>query len=202
MASSRQIVFVTGNAKKLQEVVAILSDSLKDKIKYQDIDLPEFQGVPDEICEAKCREAARRVQGPVLIEDTCLCFNALGGMPGPYIKWFLQPLGTKGLYKLLSGFDDKSAYALCTFAYCSGNPGDDKVHLFRGRTDGNIVSPRGPEDFGWDPCFEPLGHSQTYAEMSKEVKNSLSHRSKALALLREFLVKLGSSGPLSESVYH
>jgi len=86
---------------------------------------------------------------------------------------------------MLSGFDDKSAYALCTFAYFSGNA-DDQVQLFKGRTDGQIVSPRGPTDFGWDPCFEPAGHNQTYAEMTKELKNAISHRSRALQALKEY----------------
>jgi len=90
-----------------------------------------------------------------------------------------------GLHKMLSGFDDKSAYALCTFAYFSGNA-DDKVQLFRGRTDGDIVSPRGPPDFGWDPCFEPTGYHETYAEMNKELKNAISHRSRALRVLKEY----------------
>lgn len=88
---------------------------------------------------------------------------------------------------MLAGFEDKSAYALCTFAYSSGQPGDD-VRLFRGRTDGRIVEPRGPADFGWDPCFEPSGYTETYAEMSKECKNAISHRSKALLELKKFLV--------------
>jgi inosine/xanthosine triphosphate pyrophosphatase family protein len=55
-----------------------------------------------------------------MVEDTCLCFNALQGLPGPYIKWFLQKLGHDGLNRMLAGFDDKSAYALCVFAYSSG----------------------------------------------------------------------------------
>ena len=86
---------------------------------------------------------------------------------------------------MLSSFDDKSAYALCTFAYFSGNA-DDQVQLFKGRTDGQIVSPRGPPDFGWDPCFQPVGFDDTYAEMNKECKNSISHRSRALHALKEF----------------
>ena len=86
---------------------------------------------------------------------------------------------------MLSGFDDKSAYALCTSAYFSGNA-DDQVRLFKGRTDGQIVSPRGPTDFGWDPCFQPIGYDQTYAEMSKESKNAISHRSRALFALKEY----------------
>lgn len=56
----------------------------------------------------------------VMVEDTCLCFNALQGLPGPYIKWFLQKLGHDGLNRMLAGFDDKTAYALCVFAYSPG----------------------------------------------------------------------------------
>ena len=52
----------------------------------QNVDLPEYQGTPEEVVREKCLEAARRIQGPVIVEDTCLCFNALGGLPGPYIK--------------------------------------------------------------------------------------------------------------------
>jgi inosine triphosphate pyrophosphatase len=185
---AKPIVFVTGNANKLKEVIQILGESYHQKIISQDIDLPEFQGEPDDICTAKCLEAVKHVDGPVLIEDTCLCFNALGGMPGPYIKWFLKAVGPAGLYKMLAGFEDKTAYALCTFAYFSGRPGD-QVRLFRGRTEGQIVAPRGPADFGWDPCFEPIGYNLTYAEMTKDVKNSISHRGRALEALREYFVE-------------
>ena len=48
--------------------------------------------------------------------------------------------------------------------------------VFVGRTEGRIVPARGPTDFGWDPVFEADGFGQTYAEMDKEVKNSISHR--------------------------
>lgn len=52
------------------------------------IDLDEYQGEPDEIAQKKCLAAVERLNCPVITEDTCLCFNALGGLPGPYIKWF------------------------------------------------------------------------------------------------------------------
>lgn len=42
----------------------------------------EYQGSPEEVCREKCKEAAKTIEGPVIIEDTCLCFNALGGLPG------------------------------------------------------------------------------------------------------------------------
>ena len=67
------------------------------QIVSKDIDLPEYQGEPDDIARQKCEEATKHVSGPVLIEDTSLCFNALGGLPGPYIKWFLKNLGPEGV---------------------------------------------------------------------------------------------------------
>ena len=65
---------------------------------------------------------AVQVGGAVMVEDTSLCFNAYEGLPGPYIKWFLKALGHEGLPKMLAGFDDKSAYAQCIFAYSPGEP--------------------------------------------------------------------------------
>ena len=64
------------------------------------------------------------------------------------------------------------------------------VHLFEGRTDGTIVMPRGPRDFGWDCCFQPNdSDNKTYAEMLKADKNKISHRFKALEKLKEFLIE-------------
>ncbi len=67
------------------------------QVTSQDIDLPEYQGTPEEVAREKCKLAAKHVKGPVIVEDTSLCFNALGGMPGPYIKWFLKEIGPTGL---------------------------------------------------------------------------------------------------------
>lgn len=81
-----RVTFVTGNEKKRQEVSAILA-SAAIQIDMRKLDLPELQGSSTrEIAEEKCRLAAREVGGPVLTEDTSLCFEALGGLPGPYIK--------------------------------------------------------------------------------------------------------------------
>lgn len=73
---------------------------------------------------------------------------------------------------------------MCLFAYTAG-PGCE-VHLFEGVTEGTIVPARGPTTFGWDPIFLPDGHEQTYAEMSKEDKNAISHRYRALQKLSAF----------------
>jgi inosine triphosphate pyrophosphatase len=81
-----EITFVTGNQKKLDEVIAILGDSIPFKLTNIKLDLPELQGEPEEVSKEKCKLAAEKVTGPVLVEDTSLCFNALGGLPGVYIK--------------------------------------------------------------------------------------------------------------------
>ena len=182
---SKTITFVTGNAKKLEEFVSILDPSFPYRVVSHELDLPEYQGTPEEVCREKCQKAARHIRGPVLIEDTCLCFTALGGLPGPYIKWFLEALGPDGLPRLVSDWEDKSAYALCMFGYCEGGDGDE-VEVFEGRTDGTVVRPRGSREFGWDPVFQPTGFKQTYGEMEKEVKNTISHRGRALRKVKDF----------------
>ena len=148
------LTFVTGNKKKLEEVQTILgpgtagSSGMTFDITNVKLDLPELQGEdPVEVAIEKCKLAAQEVQGPVFTEDTSLCFNALGGMPGLYIKWFLQKCGHVGLNSMLDGFDDRSAYAQTIVAFTMGV--GEKIHVFDGRTDGQIVAARGPLDFGW-----------------------------------------------------
>ena len=123
--------------------------------------------------------------GPAIIEDVSLCFNALGGMPGPYIKDFLNAAKCDGLHKMLAGFDDKTAYAQSIFGFCEGP--DAEPITFVGKCHGRIVSPQGDNNFGWDPVFMPDGHDKTFAELDPQVKNSISHRGEALKLVKKFL---------------
>jgi len=172
----------------LEEVIAILSSGNEQpafQVISSKIDLPELQGEPEEVAMEKCRIAAEKIQGPVMVEDTSLCYNALGGLPGVYIKWFLDKTGHEGLNNLLAAYSDKSAYAQCVFAFSLGPGHTPKV--FVGRTHGRIVPARGPLDFGWDPIFQPDGYDLTYAELPKEIKNTISHRYRSLELLRNYL---------------
>lgn len=178
MASPPVVNFITGNANKLREVKHILEPAIT--VDSQSVDLPELQGTVEEVTLEKCRVAAQQVGGPVLVEDTCLCFDALGGLPGPYIKWFMKSIGHEGLNNLLVAYEDKSAKAVCTFGFSKG-PGHEPI-LFQGITEGKVVPARGPANFGWDPIFEYQG--QTYAEMDPVEKNKISHRYKALEKLR------------------
>ena len=85
---------------------------------------------------------------------------------------------------------DTSAKAVCIFAYCRSE--DEEPIIFKGVTCGKIVEPRGSRAFGWDCVFEPEGFDQTYGELDDKIKNTISHRSKALALMLEKFGNLDS----------
>lgn len=189
LKSCNEITFVTGNKKKLDEVIQILGedDDFPYKLISKKLDLPELQGDPIEVSKLKCEYARKYIDGPIIVEDTSLCYNSLNGLPGVYIKWFLEKIGLEGLNNIISAYNDKSAYAQCIFSFTVGNEDKNKIYTFSGITNGSIVSPRGPLNFGWDPIFQPDGYDQTYAELGKDIKNKISHRSKSLKLLKKFL---------------
>lgn len=192
--SKPTLVFVTGNANKLKEVQRLLSNVTKYEVTNQNLDLEEIQESSlEEIARKKIIQAmAALPKGQrVLVEDTALGFDALNGLPGAYIKWFLKRMSLDEIVKMLEPFEKKTAEAITTVAYSDEN-GDIKI--FQGIIKGNIVKPRGDLGFGWDAIFEPLveeGNKDelTYGEMTKEFKNTLSHRGKAFQLFEEYLNK-------------
>lgn len=178
--------FVTGNENKFKEASAILKIELPDvEIRQIKLDLPELQGEPEEIVTAKLKIALEKTKGPLVVDDVSLCFNALHGLPGPYIKSFLTKLGREGLFSMIKNCEDHSAYAQCIFGLMKKKREEPK--LFFGKTPGLIVAPRGDNNFGWDPIFLPHGYDKTYAELDKEVKNSISHRFKALHEMAQWI---------------
>ncbi len=178
------LVFVTGNERKLLEARGILAPL---KVDVEPLDLPELQGSSDEIAAEKAKVAFAQLNKPLFVEDTSLHINALGGLPGPYIKHFLKSIGNDGILKMLSAFEDRSAVVRTTIGYCLE---DGTVGTVYGEMPGTIVEARGTSNFGvfgFDPIFLPEGFDKTYAEMSNDEKNAISHRRKALEALRNIL---------------
>ena len=181
------INFLSSNTHKYEELTQIFKKEFPDiEIRQVKIDLPELQGYPEEIVKDKLKYALNtKAKGnPILVEDTSLCFNSYGGLPGAYIKYFLNNIKPQGLYKMICAFDDHSAYAQSIFGLQKNKKGGPI--LFIGKTEGEIVEPRGSFDFGWDPCFLPKGFNKTYGEMSKDEKNEISHRGKSVNAMIKF----------------
>lgn len=171
------LTFVTGNQSKYEEAKQIIPDLLQ-----KDIDLLEIQGVdPKPIITHKLEEAKKVLSGNFIVEDTSLYLDALSGLPGPQIKWFMKTIGNDGLVKIANSFGNTKATAKVVIGYSKEN-GD--IEFFEGAMDGEIVSPRGENGFGWDPIFQPNGSTKTLAEMNMEEKNQISSRKIAFQKLK------------------
>lgn len=173
--------FATGNPHKFQEVKDILGFDLEqvplNLLEPQEIDVAK-------IIELKARDAYIRTGKVLLVEDTGLEILAWNGLPGGLIKWFLESVGPDGLLRMMSSDTDRRAIAKTAVAYYDGQ----NVHTFIGQIAGTIATQlSGQSGFGWDSLFIPEGHTQSFAEMGSQVKNSLSMRKHALEQLKTHL---------------
>lgn len=175
-----EIVFVTGNPGKVEEVRRFLGIP----VRHEPLELEELQTVdPDAIVRRKASLAHAALGMPVLVEDTSVVFPALGRLPGPFIKYFEEELGQEGLCRLLDG-KDRACVATARFGFHDGN----EVHVFEGSMSGSVAqAPRGTRSFGWASIVIPEGKEKTYAQMSDEEQEEVAMRKKALAKLAEFL---------------
>jgi XTP/dITP diphosphohydrolase len=181
-----RVVFVTGNEHKRREVREILGVELEGA----DVDVPEIQGVdPADVASAKvlaAREALGLPDAYVLAEDSGVMVGAWNGFPGALTKWLMGSVGHEGLLRMLSGFEDRSALAVCVAAVAAP---DGIVETFRGEVRGEIArEARGQGGFGYDPVFVPEWSALTYAELGQE-KNRDSHRARAFRGVRRWLEK-------------
>ena len=175
----KKIYLVTGNPKKLKEWQAIVPSHIQ--LDTLDVDLPEIQSDdPEEIVVDKVKRAYEHIGKPVVVEDVSASLEKLGGLPGPFVKFFIKRLGAGALYELAGGEGERATIA-CSVAYYDG----DEVITVKGNIQGTIVAPRGRDMPSFDMTFVPDGETETFAEMTPEKKNSLSHRNKAIHLFVE-----------------
>ncbi|MFZ1654948.1 MAG: RdgB/HAM1 family non-canonical purine NTP pyrophosphatase [Candidatus Moraniibacteriota bacterium] len=173
--------FATTSDHKLREVNHMLGYEL-EKIH---LELTEPQDMDVEvIARAKAEEAFQKVGELVLVEDFAWYLDVWNGLPGPFVKYFVQTVGSAGILKMLGDEQNRKALAKTVVAYNDGT----QVHVFVGELSGTVATEmRGESGFGLDPIFIPDGHTKTFAEMSAEEKNSVSMRALAVNQLKEFL---------------
>jgi XTP/dITP diphosphohydrolase len=189
-----RVVFATNNRHKLEEVSAILGPGWE-------LVTPAALGITEDIPETaetlegnalqKARYVHDRTGLSVFADDTGLEVTALGGAPGVRSARYAGEHhdfddNNRLLLKNMAGVADRSARFRTVIALIL----DGREHLFEGRVEGRIIEEyRGTGGFGYDPVFAPEDSRKTFAEMSPDEKNAISHRARAVEKLADFLSK-------------
>ena len=190
--TSMKIIFATNNAHKLSEVQAVLGPDFE-------LVTPRSVGITEEIPEQQDTIAGNASQKARYVHDRtgCDCFaddtglevEALGGAPGVHSARYATDghdfaANNELLLRNLEGVGDRRARFRTVISLIL----DGEEHLFEGIVGGVLLTvPRGTNGFGYDPIFVPDGYAETFAEMSDEAKNAISHRGRAVVKLAAFL---------------
>ena len=193
MDPAPRLIIATRNAHKTAEIRAMIGD------RFEVLDVTSFPECPEieetgttflENARLKAEGISRVIEGWVLSDDSGLEVDALGGAPGVWSSSFggeegNHALNNARLLREMEGKADRRARFRCTMVLAQG--GKEVAH-FSGTVEGTIIADaRGAKGFGYDPLFVPEGHAATFAELGDEVKNTLSHRARALTQAVEFL---------------
>ena len=189
----KKIVFATNNAYKLKELRQMIGDRY-EVLGLTDIncheDIPETADTIDGNAQMKARYVKEHYGYDCFSDDTGLEIDALGGEPGVHSARYAGPghdseANIDKVLTKLNGVAQRTARFRTAIALLQG----DQLHMFHGQVEGVILTERhGTGGFGYDSIFQPVeGDGSTFAEMSPEQKNSISHRGRAVASLVEFL---------------
>lgn len=188
-----KIVFATNNAHKLSEVSSALGEGFTLVTPREvgiEEDIPEEQPTLEGNALQKARYIHSRTSMNCFADDTGLEVDALGGAPGVHSARYASDghdfkANNKLLLKNLEGVGNRRARFRTVIALIL----DGKEYLFEGIVNGHIVQQEsGSEGFGYDPLFIPEGCIKTFAEMSQQEKNAISHRGRAVRKLADFLL--------------
>ena len=191
----RKLIFATNNAHKLGEVQALLGDDF-ELVTLRECGITEDIPETAETLEGNALQKARYVYSKTgldcFADDTGLEVDALGGAPGVHSARYATDghdfaANNRLLLKNLEGAQERTARFRTVIALIL----DGVEYTFEGRVEGVIATEEsGSEGFGYDPLFVPSGEIITFAQMSAEAKNAISHRGRAVAELVKFLKTL------------
>ena len=199
MPALPRLILATRNPHKTAEIRAMLADRFEvlDVTAFPDLpEIPETGATFLQNARLKALGISRLLNGWVLADDSGLEVDALAGAPGVWSSSFGGEEGNHArnnarLLAEMEGKTDRQARFRCTMVLA--RDGREEAH-FSGTVEGRIIdSLRGKEGFGYDPLFVPDGFKQTFAELGAEVKNTLSHRFRALAQVVNYLENWSSN---------
>ena len=170
------IRFATTNRHKFEEVREMCA-ARGVRVEHVDMDYEEPRAQTcTEVARRAVQEVAKKVEPPVIIEDSGLFIDALNGFPGAYSAYAYKTVGLEGILRLMEGRENRSARFVSAIGYHDGN----EARVFEGKVEGEIAERlRGNEGFGYDPLFIPKGYKFTFAE-NMTLKRRLSHRAAAV----------------------
>lgn len=185
MPETVRLLFATSNRNKFDEAKAILNRAGINVEQYT-ARPPELQSDSlEEIARDNLLHVLKATRRPIFVEDAGLFINQLNGFPGPYSSYVLRTIGNPGVLRLMEGVKERAAVFRSVIAY--GSPTQPCV-VFIGETQGEITHQIRGTHWGFDPIFNPReGAGQTYAELSTDTKNRISHRAKSLGKLVDWL---------------
>lgn len=199
-----EIVFATNNYNKVKEVQNLIGEAFKilnlSDLGLDDVDIPEEQDTLEGNALQKAEFIYEKFSIPCIADDTGLMINTLNGEPGVYSARYAQDevknsslsvtdANINKVLHQLKNKPDRTAYFKTVIAYIENN----KNYFFDGVVNGNITATRkGIDGFGYDPVFQPEGYNKTYAQMTLDEKNSMSHRAIAFRKFAEFLLTKAS----------
>ena len=188
----KKLVVATNNAHKLEEISAILGNEM-ELLSLKDIhcnaDIPETADTLEGNARQKAMYIHENYGMDCFADDTGLEVEALNGAPGVFSARYAgdghdSEANMQKLLKELEGKENRKAQfrtAICLIM-------EGKEYLFEGIVKGHIIEEkRGGAGFGYDPIFVPEGYNQTFAELGNDVKNTISHRARAVEKLCAFL---------------
>ena len=187
-----KIVFATNNAHKLAEVQAVLGDAYElvtPRMCGVEEEIPENQPTLEGNASEKSHYLRARTGLDCFADDTGLEVEALDGAPGVHSARYASDghdfaANNRLLLRNLEGQTNRRARFRTVISLLLGG----EEHLFEGVVQGRIIDhEQGSEGFGYDPLFIPDGYDRTFAQMTTEQKNAVSHRARAVRKLADYL---------------
>lgn len=191
----KRLIFATNNAHKLEEIRAILGNSI-EILSLADIhchaDIPETADTLEGNARQKSRYVYEHYGLDCFADDTGLEVESLGGAPGVYSARYADGQGhdsQANMNKLLKEMEEKNDRK-AQFRTIISLIEKGEERQFEGIVKGQITrEKRGESGFGYDPIFQPDGYETTFAELGSDIKNRISHRARAVAALCDYLRK-------------
>ena len=193
----KKVIFFSHNINKINEIIELFKDSninVLSLANFSNIKIPEESGSSfKENSKIKSEYGFKILKLPCFADDSGICISALKNFPGIKSKRFLIESGgwDKAFDKIINKtkkLSDSRAYFQTSISLTINQ---NKTISFNGIVKGNITSnPRGEGGFDYDPIFIPKGYNKTFAEMSSEEKNKISHRAIATKKLKSYLLLL------------